>query len=298
MASSDALVADIVATLRGKAPGIAATPEFATWSKGLPTEANSFVLVTPAFTQTLADFKAAIVDKAIEEDPEIESAMPVIDLIFSGEVYYVYQVGARTETGLLTATNSSQSGISMIATQFLAVPLTVAAAVGMPQLIKARQNAKRERSASKLRYIGLGMLMYSGDNGGPFPTPDGAAGLDVLDKNDVIEIGDAYIDPYDEGREIPEETITEATTSYAYIGAGLRAGNTDAATLPLLIEKPAGTGWANVLYSDGHLEGFPYDGVSLEGIIDALDDRYDYDKPLYQRLMDKARKLDTVTIQD
>jgi prepilin-type processing-associated H-X9-DG protein len=293
IASSDDLVMDIVNTSRGKTPGLKASPEFAAWSRDLPTQGNSFLLITPTLTRTIVDMQTAAFDKLAKEDPEGAALVPMMNAIWSTDVFYLYQVGVHDADGLLTVSNGNKSGASMLANQFMVVPVAIGAGMLLPVLSKARTKARRVNSAGNMKQLGLAMLMYSGDNGGRFPTPDGAAGLNVLHVEDFLDAGKVYINPRD-NRPTPVDGITEATTSYAYIGGGLKDDNDLATSMPILVEKPTGDPWINVLFIDGHVEGFRFEGETIEGIIDMLDDRFDYDKDVYQMLIDKAQKLDRV----
>lgn len=118
----------------------------------------------------------------------------------------------------------------------------LAAAVALPALNNAREQANRTKSMSNLKQIGLGVIMFANDNNGVLP-----ANFDALEKyinNDVIydsPLGDAWDGPdyvYLIEKPFPMakiESMSEFVIAY------------DAAAME-------NTGGAALLFADGHVE--------------------------------------------
>lgn len=127
------------------------------------------------------------------------------------------------------------------------------AAILMPSLNRARESANRVQSASNLRQIGQGLLIYANENGGKYPDDFKS----LLTMPDLIT-PDIMINPRTDNQ-LPDDDaaarIEYAATDgdYVYIGKGLN--NAAPATTIVAYEKPESvTDGINVLFGDGHVE--------------------------------------------
>lgn len=140
--------------------------------------------------------------------------------------------------------------------------------------------------ASNLKQIGLGLVMYAGDNKDLFPAEDGAAGLDALRKNQYLIDPRVYVSPLDSARKPAEKgaVLTEANCSYVYLG-GLELRKLRLPSrMPTAFEKP--DAWQDntlyVLFADGHVEQWKGDYKNVAGLVEAiiarggLDDQADF----------------------
>jgi prepilin-type processing-associated H-X9-DG protein len=126
-------------------------------------------------------------------------------------------------------------------------------------------NANRVKSASNLRQIGQGMVLYANENGNKYPP-----NLGEICKTQELE-WKAFVSPAT-GKTPPDELLQpdamdglakwiNANSDYVYLGAGKTTAAPD--TLILAYEKyTADSDGANVLFGDGHVEwlsGPPYE---------------------------------------
>ena len=88
--------------------------------------------------------------------------------------------------------------------------------------------------------------------------------------------------------------LTNDNCSYYYIG-GFRDDNANATNVPIAFEKPAGDGYCNVLFIDGHVEGLNLKYSSATDVIKHLHKQHKYDDKTYQKLLSEAKKLDAET---
>lgn len=134
----------------------------------------------------------------------------------------------------------------------------ILAAMLLPALSKARAQARKVSCANNEKQIGLALFMYAEDYRGELPPYDGAKGLDLLRKKGYLTEGKIFVCPNTE--HIPSAwntPITETTCDYIYIG-GKNLNKTDNPSFePILWDKPENHDrFGNVLYLDGHVEGF------------------------------------------
>jgi prepilin-type processing-associated H-X9-DG protein len=133
----------------------------------------------------------------------------------------------------------------------------VALGLLMPAVSKARGEAERVKSASNLRQIGVGVMMYSQDNKSDCP-PD----LGVLCSYGLIPA--VFVSPFS-GKSVPPELRAQTpeqraawvnqNADYVYLGKGKKMDKLRADD-PLVYEKlELGRGQGiNILFGDGHVE--------------------------------------------
>lgn len=116
---------------------------------------------------------------------------------------------------------------------------------------KPRESTLKMHCGDNLKQIGLALRNYAIDYEGNFPPFDGAAGLELLIKNDYLSDCKIYICPSSKLKESKRGTpLKEETISYVYTG-----GFHEKSTLPLVWEKDGNhKDFSNVLYCDGHVE--------------------------------------------
>ncbi|HEY2586912.1 MAG TPA: H-X9-DG-CTERM domain-containing protein [Tepidisphaeraceae bacterium] len=124
----------------------------------------------------------------------------------------------------------------------------------LPSLNRAREQANRVKSASNLRQIGLGAMMYANENQGQFP-----ADLATMVKKE--DLGPSvFIDPRSGTAPPPPGNVdamaqwVEEHSDYVWLGKGKNANKVTPETV-LAHEKLEGnTEGINVLFGDGHVE--------------------------------------------
>ena len=143
----------------------------------------------------------------------------------------------------------SQGGVAMAAPALLA-------SIGMPAMTRAREQANRVKSASNLRQIGLGMMLYANENRGRYPGDLGT--LITMDVHPIV-----FVSPLS-GKAVPPNILNgnveqkkawvNQNADYVYLGG--TAKSSDPADVIVAYEKPEvthGQG-TNVLFADGRVE--------------------------------------------
>ena len=126
----------------------------------------------------------------------------------------------------------------------------------LPALNRAREQANRVKSASNLRQIGMGAILYADQHNGKFP-PD----LETLYKLEDLNPG-VFINPRT-GTAPPPPGDANAMAKwaqehgdYVWMGAG-KSSSTSADAIVAYEKLDEITDGANVLFGDGHVEFFP-----------------------------------------
>ena len=126
----------------------------------------------------------------------------------------------------------------------------------LPALNKAREQANRVKSASNLRQIGLGALMYADKQNGSLP-PDLGTLFNSEDLPPAILINPRGKNslPPNIGSMSKEQLKQWADQSSDYMWFGSGKKNTDGANVLIASEKPEGmSDGVNMLFGDGHVE--------------------------------------------
>ncbi|NOY75339.1 MAG: protein kinase [Kiritimatiellaeota bacterium] len=120
----------------------------------------------------------------------------------------------------------------------------------------AREERNRKACANNLKQIGTALLMYANVFKTKFPEKSGAAGLDDLRKNGIIEIPQIFACPSTgHVAAAPNAPITEEACDYVYVG-GLSSEYSDPHT-PIAWSKPENhENFGNVLYVNGDVKSF------------------------------------------
>jgi prepilin-type processing-associated H-X9-DG protein len=138
-------------------------------------------------------------------------------------------------------------------TAVYAEPLLVATL--LPALNRAREQATRVRSASNLRQIGLGAIMYANNHNGKFP-PDLGAMAQEQEMSAAVFVSPRTSHPMPPPDvKSPKDVAAwvKDNSDYAYVGAGKNA--TAPPDVVIAYEKPDEvTEGINILFADGHVE--------------------------------------------
>ena len=274
--------------VRNGAPGLKSTDTFKTLAVDIPETGNQFHYISPDLVPVIEDLYRRGVEEAGE--PEFGS---LVEMMHFEEIAHGYGVMQVTNEGMVLSANSNHMAVSAALLHFLGPPLVIAPAIIAPTLIRARQKSVEMASPGNLKQIGLGLIMYAGDDieEGKLPEKDNAEGLNELVTDYYLTTGSVYVNPsskrHTAGKD--NEPLTEKSCSYIYFG-GLRDTNKYPADSPVVFDKPGVPGNTWVLFIDGHVESLqgPFD--SCEAIIEALDDRLT--KGRKQWYLDKAKAMD------
>jgi hypothetical protein len=140
VASSDTLVREILAVKSGKNKGFTATDEFKKLSQGIPDRGNNFSLVTSAFSRA-----AVQVHQQFADQQAAAGQTQPLPQFFSGQSNsFSYSVGVNGPQGWEGFANGNHSMQALVVPAVAAVG--AAAAIAVPNFVKARQAAQQKSS--------------------------------------------------------------------------------------------------------------------------------------------------------
>ena len=285
-ATNPELLDSILAAKKGGS-GLVNTPEFKTLSADIPENGNGFKFVSEKFAKTIADIQSQSINPAGAGMTK-SSAFNKLNIMSDLKVYGVWQV---LDDGILASSNSNFSIGDTLLLQVAVAPAAIAAGMLLPALNTAREKARRVNCASNLKQIGLALKQYSMDNGDNFPKADGAAGLEEFRKGDYLTDYKVYTCP--SSKTLPaanRQPLSEANVSYVYFGGFAEKDNLD---MPIAFDKPANhKNFVNVLFLDGHVQGFPGFFRNCTDVVNMLKKQNNYSADDIKRLDEKAAIFD------
>jgi len=148
---------------------------------------------------------------------------------------------------------------------------------------------------ANLKQISLSLKEYTMDYSGFFPPEDNAQGLEHLRSQDYLTDYRVYVCPASGTKSGAKGPITNQICGYIYLGGSKEVDNPNT---PLAFDKPGNhENYVNVLFLDGHVEGYPTSASNnCEKIILFLNKKYKYPPKLFKKLLDKAGKIDKMLL--
>ena len=246
LASNADIIDEAMAVLDGSKDGLMSTDEFKLLARDVPTRGVNFHYVS----ERLGSNITGIMEQALEQAPDpdnggVQVAMALVD---DAKNFHSYGVFEHREDGFYFTGNASTGVGNIIVIPAVVVPTAVLAGVLLPALNQAREKARRMNCVGNLKQIGLGLIMYAGDDVEHGRFPDN---LGQLHEQKYLTNGKVYgcpsVDPMSE---------SAADSDYVYVGAGLKDTNGNPTTTVLAYCDPANHdyAWINVLLINGHVE--------------------------------------------
>ena len=150
IASTDAIIQEVLAVKAGQKPGLKSTQEFQRLAKDVPAQGNCFSFTSQRFGQTML--------KVIEPSPpdagrRLGFASPVAagPPLLGTSLPSRTAVAANTDEGWLVVANGNQHAAKLLAVG-AAVPIGIISAIAIPNFVKARQTAQKNACINNLRH--------------------------------------------------------------------------------------------------------------------------------------------------
>ena len=161
IATTDALIQEVLAVKAGQHPGLKSTPEFVRLSKDVPAQGNSFSFVSQRFGQTMMKVQQQAVQMRANST-ESQSAF-LKSFLGSVQPATSYTVAANTKEGWVTVANGNQHPAKLLAVSAV-VPIGILSAIAIPNFVKARGTAQQNACINNLRQIDAAKQQWALEN--------------------------------------------------------------------------------------------------------------------------------------
>jgi hypothetical protein len=141
IATTDALIQEVLAVKAGQHAGLKSTKEFQHLSQDVPAQGNSFSFVSRRFGEMMLKVQQQAIQAAANSSSSPTALLQ--SFLGASKPKASYAVAANTDEGWLIVANGNQSGTRMLA-MAAAVPIGVVSAIAIPNIIKARQAAQQK----------------------------------------------------------------------------------------------------------------------------------------------------------
>jgi hypothetical protein len=162
IASSDALINEVLAVKSGQTPGLKSTAEFKRLAQNIPDRGNQFTFMSERFGRILFQVQKQVINGQMAKGGSAVQA-EWMQTLFHNRPAFAYSVSANTPQGCLTIGNSSQSFANMILLPAVAVPAMLAA-IAVPNFVKARSTSQQNACLNNLRQIDAAKQQWALEN--------------------------------------------------------------------------------------------------------------------------------------
>jgi prepilin-type processing-associated H-X9-DG protein len=266
-----------------KGNGLVKSEEFQRFNQKMPEVGVAFLYRSPRIPDVITDMLKTYI--SADKLGKFQSAISLIGKMTADVQFSVVE---RRDNGLMLYSNSP---ITIVSGASINPAATTAILAGMllPALNQAREKARRISCTSNLKQIGLALMQYNMDFKDQFPKEDNAAGLNELIKKGYLTDINCYVCPSTECPKAADD-LKEINSSYIYFGGFVYGVSPDA---PLAFDKPGDhNGYINILFADGHVQGFALEYTNCEQVVNFLGQKFNYKDELLKKLLEKARKID------
>jgi len=253
LASDPGLATRVMVTAQGKVPGLAATPEFNKYAKGLDLKGNQIRFISPRVVELGKDAIEMMKRSMFRVGATVTfTSFTVIELIvvlamgapFLGSglsnpagltVMRVMPNGIATESHAATGLSAS-GGVPMPA---VVAVVGVLASMLLPALARAKAKANAVKSANNIRNLGVAMQLFAENNNGKLPPADKWCDA-ILPQAQTLLL---YYSPQDPGMAaIRDQRKKQSSYTMNVAVAGMNLEDINPATV-LLYEQVPAAGW-------------------------------------------------------
>jgi hypothetical protein len=168
LASTDDLLLRVLDVQAGKKPGLKGTEAFKRLSQGIPLEGNQFSYISKRFGEVLTQVQTSALQAGGPNGAiRLELMQKLTGPMGTAESIAVARIDAEGWSMVSIGTKEPASAVIIPA---LVVPVSVASALALPALAKAKQRAMSMSCVNNLKQIGLAARMWADDNKGVYPS--------------------------------------------------------------------------------------------------------------------------------
>ncbi len=151
IATTDAMIQDVLAVKTGKKPGLKTTDEFKHLARGITEHGNQFTYLSQRFGRMLVQIQR----QALEMNGKTQPAQKLWlqSWLQPERATYSYCVSANTDEGWLTTGNGNQNPTKVFVASAVVVPAAMLSAIAIPNFVKARGVSQKNVCINNLRQI-------------------------------------------------------------------------------------------------------------------------------------------------
>jgi len=150
IASSDAMIEDVLAVKSGQRPGLKSTDEFKRLAQNIPTEGNQFTFVSSRFSAAVMQIQSQVA--AGNAGSSAAQQQLVQSFLQNNAGAGLFSVRVNTDSGCVVVGNGGHSAANLALLPAIAVP-GLLAAIAIPNFVKARATSQENACINNLRMI-------------------------------------------------------------------------------------------------------------------------------------------------
>jgi hypothetical protein len=162
IATTDAVIQEMLAVKAGQKPGLKSSDEFKNMARDVPQQGNGFNFVSQRFGETIHKIQQQALQIAASKSQKASTEW-LQSLLGSVRASFSYTVSGNTEEGWLAVGNGNQHPAKVLLVGAV-VPVGVLAAIAIPNFVKARGTAQKNVCINNLRQIDAAKAQWALEN--------------------------------------------------------------------------------------------------------------------------------------
>lgn len=154
-------------------------------------------------------------------------------------------------------TGEENRSFTLIELLVVVAVIAILFAMLMPALGIAREKTRRIKCGSQLRYVGMALRSYANDNEAWFPNENNSPGLIKLLEDEWLKSNTVFLCPSTTTEQLGPTGLDDTHLDYVYKGGTTeKSAGVSTGLMADRITTPNHEEFGNVVFGDGHIEGF------------------------------------------
>ena len=162
IATTDAMIQEVLAVKSGQKPGLKSTDEFKRLAKDVSEQGNQFTFMSQRFGRTFIQIQRQALEMNAKAQPALGQWAQ--SLLRPESATFSYCVSANTDEGWLTVGNGNQHPAKVFLASAVAFPAGMLAAIAIPNFVKARAVSQENACINNLRQIDAAKQQWALEN--------------------------------------------------------------------------------------------------------------------------------------
>jgi hypothetical protein len=162
IATTDAMIQEVLAVKAGQKPGLKSTDEFKRLAKEVTQQGNQFTYLSQRFGQTMVQVERQVLEMNAKTQPAQQQWLQ--SWLRPERAASSYCVSANMDDGWLTVGNGNQNPTTVFVVSAVALPVGMLSAIAIPNFVKARGTAQKNACINNLRQIDAAKQQWALEN--------------------------------------------------------------------------------------------------------------------------------------